>query len=166
MTISNKDLISMENEESLWKVIEPVILKIRGKSYDVKSSVYNQLTRGQQSLMMFRVLYDHGKDSVTEFYLWMSLLVGEQPATWKEIKRSFLYFQDNDMLGFLEKTEREFTENFLLQGSEPRQLLDGKKEQIVTDLYEDFLRIVPGTKGLICAHIRSHPDEFLLLEKQ
>lgn len=101
-----------------WACIEPTIQQIRGKDFTVKSKVYAQLTTGQQGLLTFRVLYDHARNSVHEFYCWVSFLLVES-KTWSEIKIGLQYFRDDAMLRFLEETE-DFLEASNPQGDSER----------------------------------------------
>lgn len=56
---------------------------------------------------MFRVMYDHARNSVTEFYCWSGYLL-EQPSTWSEVKSGLHYFRDEAMVDLLQKMEGLF----------------------------------------------------------
>ncbi|WP_098745840.1 hypothetical protein [Paenibacillus sp. EZ-K15] len=66
--VKKQDFDSLNDERLGWACMEPTFLEIRGKDMSVKAQVISQLTKGKQVLCMFRVLYDHAKNSVSEYY--------------------------------------------------------------------------------------------------
>ncbi|GAX89647.1 hypothetical protein EFBL_1271 [Effusibacillus lacus] len=142
---------------------------MRGKSPEVKSQVYNQLTHGQRALFMFRVLFDHASHSLDEFYSWISYLLAE-PSTWGEVKTGLEVFQADAMLQILEEMEK-FLQTRNRQGDfqssevTPQELADDSELfEYVNRLYINFLDISPATLKLISEFIQINPDEFVEFE--
>jgi hypothetical protein len=159
---------SLDHDALGWACIEPAILQIRGKDLTVKSEVYAQLNTGQRALLMFRVLYDHARNSVTEFYCWVAYLL-EQPKTWAEIRIGLRYFGDDAMLRLLENMKGVLEANQHV-GAEMRDVsfkdLEDDLELLasVSRLYALFQEIAPETLKRISAHIRNNPGEFVQIE--
>jgi hypothetical protein len=85
--------------------MEPTFEQIRGKSPAVKNDAIAQLTPGQKALCMFRVMYDHSKNSASEYYAWMAYLQ-EQPGYWGEVTGGVHFFDDQPMLELLDTLAR------------------------------------------------------------
>lgn len=143
VNIERKVFSALDDSGLGWACIEPTLLKIRGKNSAIKTQVYSELTKGQQALLMFRILYDHAKNSKTEFNAWMPVLV-DQPHTWSEIKAGLTYFKADAMLQFINIVEDVLKKSIDME------------EQY----YLDFGRIAQETVHLIGAYIRDNPEEF------
>lgn len=76
VTMNRESFYSLGDEKLGSACMEPTFMQIRGKSPAVKAEVISQLTRGQQALCMFRVMYGHSYKSAAEYYL-MDLLHAE-----------------------------------------------------------------------------------------
>lgn len=159
--IERKIFFSLDDSELGWACIEPTLLKIRGKDSILKTRVYSELTKGQQALLMFRVLYDHAKDSKTEFNAWMNVLFNQQ-HTWLEIKAGLKYFEDATMLQFFDEVESSLKKSIDIQ----ENLNNKGCQHLGTDFldeqfYLDFCRITQETVHLISTYIRDNPEEFV-----
>ncbi|NLI92921.1 MAG: hypothetical protein GX434_12210 [Peptococcaceae bacterium] len=162
VTIERKAFYFLGNPELGWACIEPTIKKIRGKNSTIKTQVYSELTKGQKALLMFRVLYDHARNSEEEFYSWINILLNE-PHSWSEIKVGLRYFQDDSMLQFLDETESFLNKKNELLNNEHSQnrgissLIYPNGE----DFYSVFCKITQETINLIGTYIRNNPEEFV-----
>lgn len=84
VTITRQEFQSLGDERLSWVCIEPVLLPMRGKDMSVKTQTISQLSKGQQALCMFRIMFDHAKNSVIEYYCWISYLL-DKPALWSGV---------------------------------------------------------------------------------
>ncbi|WP_169081681.1 hypothetical protein [Paenibacillus sp. PL91] len=115
---------------------------------------------------MFRVMYDHAKQSRSEYYAWISYLL-DKPSYWSGVTGSLRFFGDAAMLRLLEDTRvlLEARNGKLgLQWSDAAlHDLDRDDELLsaVNDLFERFLLIAPHSLQRISTYIRSHPKEFV-----
>jgi hypothetical protein len=164
--IGRKEFASFDNAELGWTCIEPTLLQIRGRNSTIKSQVYSQLTRGQQALLMFRVLYDHARNSETEFYCWISSLLS-QSSTWSEIIVGLKYFGDEKMLQFLDEVEYFLKDNTegKCNNALPQDLEnDSQLSTVVERFYLLFGQIAFETLNLVGTYIRNNPEEYVRLE--
>ncbi|MED1739874.1 hypothetical protein P4U97_10240 [Bacillus swezeyi] len=149
--------------------MEPTFLKIRGKDMSVKAQVISQLTKGQQALCMFRVLYDHAKNSVSEYYTWISYLL-DKPSYWIGVTGSLRFFGDTSMIRLLDETKEVLearNRTIGLQWNEATfKDLDHDHQLLVTvsSLFERFMEIAPNSLKQISTYIRSNPQEFVKIE--
>lgn len=165
--IKRKTFNSLNDIDLGWACIEPTIQKVRGRDLNIKSQVYNQLTHGQQSLLMFWVLYGHSRNGIIQFYNEMDYLLTEI-GIWPELRKSMLYFGNNDMLELLKEIENMY---YILQRN---QLENSKMEIISTNndpelllavdqLDKKFHKIIQSLFKKIGKFIRENPNEFVYL---
>jgi hypothetical protein len=102
--INKHDFYSFDDTTLGWKCIEPAIQKVRGKSLSIKSHVYNQLTDGQQSLLMFWILHGHGRHGILGFFNEVDYLLGKTDI-WKEFNDKFRKFGDIELLSLIMEME-------------------------------------------------------------
>ena len=81
VTMKQAEFDTLSDERLGWACVEPTLLGIRGKDAATKAEAITSLNRSQQALCMFRVFYDHAKDSASEYYYWVSYLL-ETPGYW------------------------------------------------------------------------------------
>lgn len=155
-------------QESLgWKMIEPIIERIKGKDPIEKSQVYAKLTEGQKALFMFFVFHKH-TESVEEFYWFASYFVGDLQA-WPSLKTGMKQFKDEAMLHIYEQVEA-------LIESYNRQTDRSWRKAIVSDLehntelyskvshlYDAYRKQAPRTLELIHQYINNNVEEFVEL---
>ncbi|WP_239617199.1 hypothetical protein [Cohnella mopanensis] len=161
------DLLS---EDSLGRAcMEPIFQQIRGKNLPIKTQVISELNKGQQALCMFRVMYDHAKNSAAEFYCWMSYLL-DQPGYWYGVMGGLSFFGDHAMHQLLEETKEILqARNLKLskQWSDASMSDLDKDEELhinVVSLFDRFQLIAPLSHGIISSFIRSNPHEFVVIE--
>lgn len=169
VTMSQADFDSMSDERLGWACVESALLSIRGKNPATKKEVIAGLNRSQQALCMFRVFYDHAKDSASEYYAWVSYLL-QAPGYWPGVIGGLRYFGDENMTMLLEDTKRVIEErNHKLN----RQMtsaafkdLEQERElsETVERLYEKFQEMVPDSLKRIRTFISSNPQDFVTIE--
>lgn len=159
--IKRQTFETLEPDALAMACMEPIFVQIRGKNPAVKAQVYAQLTRGQQALLMFRVLYDHARNSADEFYWWFSDLLS-QPKTWDAIQAGLQYFGDADLPPLLQEIA-----GFLVARKNERAALLVDLEQdpellsVVSQFHARFLQAAQTTLCRITEHIRLNPDQFV-----
>ena len=116
---------------------------------------------------MFRVFYDHAKDSAQEFYSWVSYLL-QAPGYWTGVTGALRYFGDENLLKLLEDTKQVIEIN----GHNAHAGIGAFKElerqgllHTMNELYERFQGIVSGSLKRISSFIRSNPQDFVILAK-
>jgi len=140
----------MSDERLGWACVESHLLSMRGKDAATKKQVMTRLNRSQQALCMFRVFYDHAKNSAGEYHSWISILL-QEPGYWAGVIGGLRYFEDENLIHLLEETklviEREH---------EPSGTIDR--------LYVRFQEIESDSLKRISTFIRSNPQDFVLIE--
>jgi hypothetical protein len=88
MTIQMKreEFEALDDRALVWACVEPIISRIRGRSPDIKSGVYQTLTPDQQALVLFQIYYGHSR-SAAELY-WFTCEYLSQPELWGRIKET------------------------------------------------------------------------------
>jgi hypothetical protein len=159
----------MEDRALVWACIEPTVSRIRGKDENVKSGVYMELTAGQQRLMLFQIFYGHAR-SAAEFY-WFACDYLSDSALWEKMKAALTCYRCGSMVEVFGELE-----NALALRMEQRRQPGGKEVTVMdlehdrelltemTRLYELYRTAAGEALGLIAFHIRSCPEEYLLLE--
>ncbi|SYX83398.1 hypothetical protein [Paenibacillus alvei] len=150
-----------------WKMIEPIIERIKGKDPIEKSQVYAKLTEGQKALFMFFVFHKH-TESIDEFYWFASYFVGDLQA-WQALKKGMRQFEDEGMLrlydqvealveSYKRKPDRSWREA-IVADLEQNEELYGK----VSHLYEAYKKQAPATLEHIHHYIQHNVEEFVEL---
>ncbi|MFC3746747.1 hypothetical protein [Paenibacillus sp. GCM10012306] len=169
VTVKRQDFDSLDDERLGWVCMEPTLMQIRGKNMSVKTQVISQLTEGQRALCMFRVLYDHAKNSVREYYAWISYLL-DTPGYWSGVTGGLRFFSDTSMITLLEETKAVLEARNTTLGVQWSDAtfkdLDQDHELLatVTLLFERFLELSQGSLQQISAYIRFNPQEFVIIE--
>ncbi|MCY8582670.1 hypothetical protein P8853_00105 [Bacillus haynesii] len=168
VTITQAEFDTLSDERLGWVCVESTLLSIRGKDAAAKSEAITNLNRSQQALCMFRVFYDHAKDSAQEFYSWVSYLL-QAPGYWTGVTGALRYFGDENLLKLLEDTKQVIEINGhnahaggigAFKELERQELL-----HTMNELYERFQVIVSGSLKRISSFIRSNPQDFVILGK-
>lgn len=162
------DVYRKITDESLgWKMIEPIIDRIKGKDPIEKSQVYAKLTEGQKALFMFFVFHKH-TESVEEFYWFVSYFVGDLRA-WSALKNGMRRFREDGMLLIYNHLET-LVESYNRRANRSwRQTIISELEQneelhsSVTLLYEAYMKQAPATLEKIHAYIKNNVEEFVEL---
>jgi len=164
--MSRQDFDLLDDDVLGWKCMEPTFLRIRGKDMTVKSQALAQLSTGQQALFMFRVLYDHARNSVTEFYCWVAHLL-DQPNYWSGVMKALSFFGDTSMIQILEETKTVLEARSKQLGQQLSDFnfkdLDDNNElqTAASQLFQKFQGVVPDSLKRISKYIRSNPQEFV-----
>jgi len=167
--VKKHDFETLNDERLGWVCMEPTFLQIRGKDISVKTKVVAGLTKGQQALCMFRVFYDHAKNSVSEYYAWVSYLLGSS-GYWSGVMGGLRYFGDAPMSRLLEETKEilearkqrlgvEFDEASFKDLEQDDELLN-----TFNLLFDRFLHIAPNSLKQISTYIRSNPQLYVSIE--
>jgi hypothetical protein len=166
VAMNKHEFDTLDDERLGWACASPTLLTIRGKDMSVKKDAISRLTQGQKALCMFRVLYDHAKHSMSEYYGWISYLL-DKPDYWSGVMGGCNFFGDTSMIRLLEETKEVLearNRKFDLHWSDAAlKDLDHDHELLnaVTVLYERFLEIAPDSLKLISKYIRSNPQQFV-----
>lgn len=165
--VERKLFDSLDDVSLVWTCIEPTIQKIRGKSFMVKFEASAGLTPGQRALLLVQMLYGHSGNGVVGLFSHLSYILSRK-GVWNEIKKSVLYFGDNEMPGLLDRMEELYGKIEEKKTSDSDWLdisidtYTGLKDTI-DELDEQILKLMPGTIRLAGKYIRSHSEEFALI---
>ncbi|WP_223069433.1 hypothetical protein [Paenibacillus caui] len=169
VTMKQADFDTMSDERLGWACVESTLLSIRGKDVATKTQAITSLNRSQQALCMFRVFYDHAKDSASEYYSWVSYLL-QAPGYWPGVIGGLRYFGDENMIQLLEETklvieERNHKLNKQIDFASFKDLeQDRELSETVDRLYVKFREIVPHSMKRISTFIRSNQQDFVTIE--
>jgi hypothetical protein len=169
VAMTKQDFDSMNDERLSWACVEPTLMQIRGKNMTVKAQALSQLTKGQQALCMFRVLYDHAKNSASEFYAWISYLLGNSDY-WSGVIGGLRFFGDTTMIHLLDETkllleERNQRLGYQLSDATFNDLeQDHELSNAVSLLFDRFLEIAMDSLKHIGTYIRSNQHEFVIFQ--
>lgn len=160
---------ALDDRALVWQCIEPTITRLRGKSPEVKDSVYLQLSDGQQALMLFQILYGHAR-SPAEFY-WFACDYLSQGKLWSLMKERLKSFGCDSLVEQYREIERRL-------GPRVAESLLNRKEIAVRDLdhdpglladvnrmYEAYRAAAGEAIGVMARQIRDCPENFLVLEE-
>lgn len=147
-------------DELYWRCFEPIIPAIRGKDHSIKTLVYNQLTLGQQALLMFNVYYNHASKSLVEFYWWSAYYLS-QPNSWEELKKALQYFNSESMLNLLEELEKLLAVRTNPQVSYTDLEHKPELSTSMNKLYYVLQEISPSIKLNIGCYIKRNQHEFI-----
>lgn len=170
VTMKQADFDSMSDERLGWVCVEWALVSIRGKDPATKRQVIASLNKSQQALCMFRVFYDHAKNSASEYYCWTSYLL-ETPGYWSGVTGGVRYFGDENMIQLLEDTRRLIEErkhrlNKPMTSASFKDLEEERElSRMIDGLYETFLVIAPDSLKRISTFIRCNPHHFVTLEE-
>lgn len=170
VTMKQAEFDTLSDERLGWACVEHTLLGVRGKNAEAKEQVITSLNRSQQALCMFRVFYDHAKDSASEYYSWVAYLL-QTPGYWPGVIGGLRYFDDQSMLQLLEDTKQVIEErnNRLNVPMEIASFKDLEQDielsHAVNRLYERFQEIVPESLKRISTFIRENQQDFVILEK-
>jgi hypothetical protein len=146
-------LTELEDERLIWAYAEPDINKVRGKSGPEKLQVFRELSDGQRALFMFQVLYGHMEHGTNGFYDQISYLA-DQMDIWAALRSGMRYFEADEMYDLIGKMEKGYT--CRAEGRSDKETME--------ELDEIYRKLIPALVRSIAERIRSHPDNFLLLE--
>lgn len=145
-----QELNMLDDEQLIWKCVEPIIQKVRGRNPTIKSQVVMQLNNEQRALFVFQVLYGHANDGILSFFKQISYLA-DRLDIWDALKSAMEFFNDAEMLSIIKKMETayyvtvEHRENTI-----PMDELDG--------LYAER---IPFTLQQVGSFVRHNPAEYM-----
>jgi hypothetical protein len=122
--MNNADEIKARASDLSWRCIEPIILKVRGKSPEIKLEEFRKLNEGQKAIFSFHVYYDHAKNDPDSFVYWSRLYLAN--GFFSAIQKGAHYFSHAEYSHILLEIETTFTAN---------------REGKIGPLYERFRRI-------------------------
>lgn len=168
MKMKQAEFDGMSDEELGRACVEPMLLSIRGKDFVTKTQTISSLNRSQQALCMFRVLYDHAKNSAGEYYAWIAYLL-QAPGYWSGVMEGLRYFEDESMMQLLEETKL-FIEERNRESNKPMESVslndleqDCELSEKVDRLYSKFNEIAQSSLKLISTFIRSNSQDFVTI---
>ncbi len=151
----------------IWACIEPTIKKIRGQNSTVKRDVYQQLTDGQQALLMFQILYGHTLHGVEEFILYHSYMLSDK-GMFSQMINGMNHFGAFEAVRFLNElfcTYQDFSSYIEMH----RESLADIKEnarlvESIEKLDKQLKEILPDTIHRISLYIKNNTQQFVELE--
>ncbi|OBY77808.1 hypothetical protein BBG47_19835 [Paenibacillus sp. KS1] len=170
VTMKQAEFDALSDERLGWACVESTLLGIRGKDAAAKTQVIANLNRSQQALCMFRVFYDHAKNSASEYYSWVAYLL-QMPGYWAGVVGGLRFFDDQSMMQLLEETkqiieERNSRLHIQMEAASFKDLEeDNELSHAVNRLYERFQEMVPASLKRISSFIRTNHQDFVVLEK-
>lgn len=156
---------SEEAEMLVRTCMEPVIDRMRRKPPEVKERVYAEITEGQRAIFLFMMAADHASASPTDYYCWLSHLIGEED-TWSAVKSSLAYVGAHAMLQLWEETEALVLSRWQEAGLKLAASLDDLDGdlQLRMDIhrqYAAFTAELPRVFAALAAYVRERPGDFV-----
>jgi hypothetical protein len=154
-----------EAEMLVRTCMEPVIDRMRRKPPEIKEKVYADITEGQRAVFLFMMAADHASASPTDYYCWLSHLIGEED-TWSAVKSSLAYVGAHAMLQLWEETEllvlSRWQEAGLRLAASPDDLDEDRElRQAIRRQYAAFTAELPRVFSSLAAYVRERPSEFI-----
>lgn len=169
MTMKQAEFASLDDIALERACIEPLVKMAHENTSAFRTQGFQQLTRGQQALFLFHILYDYVGETVADFYSWISHLFRDQ-RTWSGIKGGLRYVEDHGMLQLLEEAESVLRREIEARSAELHTTtswsLDQNTELLVAvqQLHANFHVNVVATLRRFGVYIRNHPDEFVKIQ--
>ncbi|MBD8497511.1 hypothetical protein [Paenibacillus arenosi] len=131
-----------------------------------EAAFYDELTRGQQALFIFRVYYDHAMVSQEELYWWSAYFYA-QPRKWSALKRGIEYLHAEDAFQLVTDIEhllatREFPrqiDNFTITMKDLES--DPPLLTAFEHYYTKFQQLSDAAIQHAAQYIRGNLDEFV-----
>jgi hypothetical protein len=114
-----------------------------------KSNAYLELTRGQQAILMYQILYGHSKYGIDEFFGSLSYAMANE-AFWEQLVNGMRHLGDNAIAGLIEDMHKLY----------PNYRFSNFKEEKVR-INRSLKTLLPETTKLAAQYIRSHVEEFV-----
>lgn len=156
---------TLEDRALVWACIEPTMMRVRGKSLDVKADVYQGLTQGQQTLMLFQIFYGHTR-SVGEFY-WFACDYLSMPNLWERMKEGLRHCGCWELLNVYGEIEGLLAPKVKAAAANNREITvldlehDPHLRMSVLPLYEKYRAAAGEALLQFAAMIRRSPEQFL-----
>lgn len=169
VTMNKQHFDSLTDEGLGSACMEPTFRQIRGQDFSIKSQVISGLTKGQQALCLFKVMYEHAKNSAAELYGWTSYLL-DQPGYWTGVTGALSFFGDRSMLDLLEETKdrlhgRNVNLGLRWSDASPTDIEhDPELLRAINDLFNRFQILAPQSIRIIGDYIRANPHEYVSFE--
>ncbi|MFD2615038.1 DMP19 family protein [Paenibacillus gansuensis] len=169
VSISKDEFTALDDERLGWACAGPTLVSLRGKDMGIKGEAMAALNEHQRSLCLFRVLYDHAKDSAPEYYGWICYLL-ERGDYWSGVLGALRFFEVQSMQELLNETRNTLEEYNRRLGRTWNQVsitdLDRDEElrNKVVLWYDRFMNVSKESLRTIARHIRAHPDAFVVFD--
>ena len=158
--LNHEAFLGYDDRTLLWTCIEPVIVKLRGRSYAFKSEFAVELTEGQRALLMFEVLLGHASGGVLPFFENMSYLLVHE-GFWAELRRGAGYFQDEALLRYVADLEKLHGSCCTPAGGLSASGTDQTIAREAGRLDSLFSETFAASAARIAARIRENPSDFV-----
>ncbi|MEV6814931.1 hypothetical protein [Micromonospora sp. NPDC051296] len=145
--LTRGDLDATDDDALISACLAPVIARIRGRSFDVKSAEYGGLPPAQRALLAFHVLNGHAHE-LTSFWSHVRLFAIEWNV-WSQLEDSARYFADNRLL----EVYREIS-TAVHDGSD-------RDDGVAMALYTAYRAAVANSVRIAAEHIRTYPHRFV-----
>lgn len=160
-----QELMMMEMNQLGWKCVEPFLVQVRGKSPQVKESVYRELSTAQRALFLFFAFHNH-VDSPEDLYRYTHYY-NTDVNIWPALLEGLRYYDDQELIEVLEATKRKVEEKVLLPDGSWGEagLHDLEQDQILAGqlhtLYDSYKLCSAQTIHTMNTYVSSHLDEFI-----
>lgn len=162
-------LLELDDDALSNACISPVIdlyKEHQAQNPDLIEQLFLRLTKGQLALFAYRSLYNHARNSLSEFY-WWSAYYYAQPDRWRGLLRSLQFWGESAMLHAIGEVEQELQgrgysrtlEGFNVYEADLEQ--DAELRAAFSSLQQKFNLASPLILASIGAYIRLHPEEFM-----
>ncbi len=158
--IKRLDFSSLDDKTLVWISIETTIQKIRGKNLTIKSQVYEQLTSGQKSLLLFWILYGHTQNGIVQFFNEVDYLLIDSDI-WFEFNHRLQLFENNALLDLVNDLESFYSVH--IKRNRNREFDNDSAAQLIISLDTKINDIMPELIKKIADYIRNNPKDFVNL---
>jgi hypothetical protein len=168
VTMKREEFNAIKKDQLGWKIIEPLLIKIRGKDIATKADAYKELNEGQRALFVFFAFHNHAH-TIGEFY-WMAAYNIGIVKLWPALKTDISYLGSNEMQSIYEEIEAIFEANNRQDDGSWRDAmvsdLDKDSELLtsINEIYSKYCHAAERTINLMNIYVANNLGEFVCYE--
>ncbi|MNC48674.1 hypothetical protein D3C75_978050 [compost metagenome] len=157
----------MDTQNISWQCVQPLTMQVRGKSFEVKQALVDQLNEAQLSTFMFYVYHNH-IGSAAELYWFTQYYITDIKA-WPAIKAGIRFFNDQVMSDLLEEIEgivvqRNQQEDGSWREARPSDLEhDEGLSLVIQAVYNKYVTASERLIETMNTYVSQHLNEFIEL---
>ncbi|MNH94776.1 hypothetical protein D3C73_474010 [compost metagenome] len=161
------ELRTLDKQSISWQCIKPLTMQVRGKNYEVKKELLDQLNEAQLSTFMFYVYHNH-IGSAAELYWYTQYYIADIKA-WPAIKAGVRFYNDQMMSDLLEEVEgivvqRNRQEDGSWREARPSDLeQDDEWSLAIQAVYNKYVTASQRLIETMNTYVSQHLDEFIEL---
>ena len=160
--ISWRELDSLDAASLTRRAVDPIIMRVRGRSPAIKSATYLALSTGRRALFALSVMFGHARDDGWSRFFSEMPFLSEHPGFFAELRLAVEYIADEAMLAHLGDVELAYRARE--RGARDRGPSFTAAVDTLAQLDRRYRALVAGSRRLAAARIREQPEEFFEVE--